>query len=104
MDRQVSTMTTPTTSIALPYHEPGIVTILTLASFLLLLNFVEYVLDRLIYVGLIGQIFLGIAFGTPGGKLLDEDTETVVVNLGYLGLLLLVYEGQLGRAFAGGSY
>lgn len=92
-------MATSATSIALPYHEPGIVTILTLTSFLLLLNIVNYALDRIIYVGLIGQIFLGIAFGTPGGNLLSKDAETVIVHLGYLGLLLLVYEGHLDRAF-----
>lgn len=94
-------MATSATSIALPYHEPGIVTILTLTSFLLLLNLVNYALDRILNVGLIGQIFLGIAFGTPGGKLLGEDTETVIVNLGYLALLLLVYEGQFDQALQG---
>lgn len=79
---------------ALPYHEPGIVTILTLASFLYLLNVVNSVLDRLIYCGLLGQIFLGVAWGTPGGKWLGVETEHVITNLGYLGLLLIVYEGK----------
>lgn len=86
-------MSTTTNTAALLYHEPGIVTILILTSFLLLLNVVNYVVDRLIYVGLLGQIFLGIAWGTPGGQFLDQNTETVISNLGYLGLLLLVYEG-----------
>lgn len=92
-------MATTAAEIALPYHEPGILTILILTSFLLLLNNVNHVMDRIIYVGLIGQIFLGIAFGTPGGKLLGHDFETVIVNLGYLGLLLLVFEGKYVPVF-----
>ncbi|KAF2028468.1 hypothetical protein EK21DRAFT_101794 [Setomelanomma holmii] len=48
---------------SLPYHEPGIVTILILASFLLLLNVVNTRLDKVLYCGLLGQVFLGIAYG-----------------------------------------
>lgn len=78
---------------ALPYHEPGPVQILTLTSFFLLLNLINHVIDRLFYVGLLGYVFLGIAWGTPGLRWLEPDTEAVCANLGYLGLLLLVYEG-----------
>ena len=81
------------TAPSLPYHEPGIVTILVQASFLLLLNLVNAALDRLLYCGLLGQVFLGIAWGTPGAKWLSTHVEEVIVQLGYLGLLLLVYEG-----------
>lgn len=79
---------------ALPYHEPGIVTILILTSFLYLLNVIDSVLDKLLYCGLLGQIFLGVAWGTPGGKWLGVEAEHVITNLGYLGLLLIVYEGK----------
>ncbi len=78
---------------ALSYHEPGIVTILTLSSFLLLLNIINYALDRVAYCGLIGQILVGIAWGTPGANWLSDDVQHPVVQLGYLGLILLVYEG-----------
>jgi Kef-type K+ transport system membrane component KefB len=81
------------TSTSLPYHEPGITTILILSSFVLLSNLINYILNRLIYCGLIGQILIGIAWGVPGGKWLDSSVETTVVQFGYLGLLLLVYEG-----------
>jgi hypothetical protein len=81
-------------SAALPYEEPGIVAILLYSGFLLLLNVVNYVVDHVLYCGLLGQIFLGMAFGTPGGKWFSEDVEHVIVQLGYLGLLLLVYEGD----------
>lgn len=79
---------------SLPYHEPGIVTILTHTSFLLLLNIGNFVLDHMLYCGLLGQIFLGIAWGTPGAKWLTIEAEEVIAQLGYLGLLLMVYEGK----------
>ncbi|KAI0885026.1 Sodium/hydrogen exchanger [Annulohypoxylon maeteangense] len=86
------------TTASLPYHEPGIITILIHTSFLLLLNIGNFVLDHTLYCGLLGQIFLGIAWGTPGAKWLTVETEEVIVQLGYLGLLLLVYEGGLSTS------
>jgi cellobiose-specific phosphotransferase system component IIC len=76
------------------YDEPAILEILVLSSFVLVLNIVNFVFDNAIYCGLIGQILVGVAWGTPGGKLLDADMENIMVQLGYLGLMLLVYEGQ----------
>ncbi|GAO52479.1 hypothetical protein SAICODRAFT_73604 [Saitoella complicata NRRL Y-17804] len=84
---------------SLSYHEPGIVMILTESSFILLLNIVNFVLDRSFYCGLLGQVFLGVAWGTPGAKWLGTEAEEVIVQLGYLGLLLLVYEGGLSTSF-----
>ncbi|KAE9986256.1 hypothetical protein EG328_006259 [Venturia inaequalis] len=86
-------------SASLPYHEPDILTILIHASFLLVLNAVNYVLDNLLYCGLVGQLLVGIAWGTPGAKWLPDQVETVIVQLGYLGLILLVYEGGLSTSF-----
>ncbi|KAL3427918.1 sodium/hydrogen exchanger family protein [Phlyctema vagabunda] len=91
--------TSNTITSVLPYHEPGIITILIQASFLLILNVVNHAFDLLIFCGLIGQIFVGLAWGTPGGKLLDESMEAIIVQLGYLGLILLVYEGGLETSF-----
>ena len=84
---------------ALPYHEPGIVTILILVSFILLLNLTNHVVDKFLYCGLLAQLFLGIAWGTPGANWLGREAEHVTVNLGYLGLLLIVYEGGLRTSF-----
>lgn len=78
---------------SLPYHEPGITTILIQSSFLAVLNVVNAILDNTVYCGLLGQIFVGVAWGTPGAKWLAESTEEAIVQLGYLGLILLVYEG-----------
>ena len=87
-------MSSPTTTSYLPYHEPPILTILIQSSLLLLLNTVNHILDNLIFCGLIGQIFIGVAYGTPGGNILSSESQHVIVQLGYLGLILLVYEGK----------
>ncbi|KAF4451841.1 hypothetical protein F53441_5160 [Fusarium austroafricanum] len=84
---------------SLPYHEPPITTIAILSGFLLLLNFINFSLDKLAYCGLIGQIALGIAWGTPGAKWLSREVEDAVVQFGYLGLILLVFEGGLSTSF-----
>lgn len=75
------------------YHEPGINTVLLQSSFIFALNIVNYVLDHAIHCGLVGQILVGTAWGVPGGDLLKKEVQGVMVELGYLGLILLVYEG-----------
>ncbi|KAG6062755.1 hypothetical protein E4U32_001979 [Claviceps aff. humidiphila group G2b] len=79
-------------SPSLAYHEPDIFTIMIQSSLLILLNVINFLLDKFLYCGLIGQILLGVAWGTPGLKWLESSVETAIVQLGYLGLLLLVYE------------
>ncbi|KAL3472542.1 Sodium/hydrogen exchanger family-domain-containing protein [Aspergillus californicus] len=83
---------------AFAYHEPSISTILNQTGLLLVLNIVNTCLDQLLYCGLIGQLFVGILWGTPGAKWLDRETETVIQQLGYLGLIMLVYEGGLSTS------
>ncbi|PSN58682.1 hypothetical protein BS50DRAFT_566557 [Corynespora cassiicola Philippines] len=80
---------------SLPYHEPGIVTILIQTSFLLLLNVINAALDQFFYCGLLGQVLVGIVWGTPAAKLLSVHVEEAVVQFGYLGLILLVFEADL---------
>lgn len=87
-------MSSSDNTASLPYHEPGIVTILIIASFLLLLNAINYVLDRIVYCGLVGQIFIGIAWGIPVADWLSADLQHSIVQLGYLGLILIVYGGE----------
>ena len=88
------------TSTSLPYKEPDIITILTLSSFLLLANVLNSIVDKLLYCGIIGQVLLGVAWGTPGAKWLSTAVEETIVQLGYIGLILLVYEGGLSTYFA----
>ncbi|KAL2808340.1 Sodium/hydrogen exchanger family-domain-containing protein [Aspergillus granulosus] len=85
---------------AFAYHEPSILTILNQTGLLLVLNLVNTCLDKLLYCGLIGQLFIGILWGTPGAKWLDRDMETVIQQLGYLGLIMLVYEGGLSTSLS----
>ena len=94
-----STTTAAAAAAALPYQDPPIKTLLILSSFLILLSAINHILDRLIYCGLVGQVLIGVAFGTPGLQWLDKGTEQVIVQLGYLGLILLVYEGGLNTNF-----
>jgi hypothetical protein len=82
------------TSPSLPYHEPAVDIILVQASFLLLLNITNAALDRIVYCGLLGQVLVGTAWGTPGAKWLSTQMEQVIVQLGYIGLILLVFEGH----------
>lgn len=90
---------------ALAYREPPIATILNQTGFLLVLNMVNVCLDKLLYCGLIGQLFIGILWGTPGAKWLDREIETVIQQLGYLGLIMLVYEGKFAMYSTGkGSF
>lgn len=79
---------------SLPYHEPSITIVAVLSGFLLLLNLINYGLDKLAHCGLIGHVVIGIAWGTPGAKWLSREVEGAVVQLGYLGLILLVFEGE----------
>jgi Kef-type K+ transport system membrane component KefB len=81
----------------LPYTEPGISVILSLASFLLLLNGVRYALDQLLYCGIIGEILIGVVWGLPigGTAWLTQGTQTAIQSFGYIGLICLVFEGGL---------
>ncbi|KAI2780460.1 Sodium/hydrogen exchanger family-domain-containing protein [Daldinia loculata] len=78
---------------SLPYHEPSIIQLLVLSSFLLALNAIDAVLDRALYCGLVGQVLIGVAWGAPGGNWLTSELQVTIVQLGYLGLVLLVFEG-----------
>ena len=81
----------------LPYEEPGITTILSLTSFIILLNGARSVLDRLAYCGIIGEILIGVIWGLPVGRTawLSEGTQEAIQSFGYLGLIGLVFEGGL---------
>lgn len=84
---------------SLPYEEPRVVTILIESSFILLLNVISFILDRTLYCGLLGQVLIGITWGTPGAKWISYNAEEAVVHLGYIGLIFLVYKGGLSTSF-----
>jgi Kef-type K+ transport system membrane component KefB len=76
------------------YAQPTTALLLSLSGFIILLNLVGFILDRLLYCGLIGQVLLGLAWGNAGLSLIPLDLEVSITNLGYIGLLLLVFEGM----------
>lgn len=80
---------------SLAYHEPSMRSIIIMSGFLLVLNIFNAILDKLLYCGLIGQLFIGILWGSPGANWLDQELQEVIQILGYLGLIMLVYEGKL---------
>jgi Kef-type K+ transport system membrane component KefB len=79
---------------ALPYQQPPESVLLPLVAFLLALHFIAYPLDRLFGCGLLGQIVVGIIWG-PVTSWLRLDVQETVVQLGHVGLVLLVYQGSL---------
>ena len=80
---------------ALPYQESSITALLTLSSFLCLLNVINHLLDKWIYCGLLGQVFVGVVWGLPGAQWISKAIQKVFTQLGSLGLVLLVYEGMI---------
>ncbi|CAL00650.1 uncharacterized protein An02g06520 [Aspergillus niger] len=80
----------------LPYHEPGIVNILILISFFFFLSLAEWISSKIIRAGIIGQIAVGIIYGTPLANILHADWQSTFLALGYIGLILIIFEGGLG--------
>lgn len=79
----------------LQYHEPGIIDILVLVSFFFLLSALGWAFNKLTRASLIGQILLGVLYGTPVGNLLQAQWQETFMALGYIGLLLIIFEGGL---------
>jgi Kef-type K+ transport system membrane component KefB len=86
----------------LSYEEPRITVLLSLVSFLLLLNGVRHFLDHSLYCGIIGEILIGVIWGLPvgGTAWLAQGTQEAIQAFGYLGLIGLVFEGGLGTDLA----
>lgn len=87
-----------TTSAAagfIQYQEPDILSLLVLISFLFFLSSLGWVFNRIIRAGLIGQILVGVLYGTPVGNILDTEWQETFMILGYIGLILIIFEGGL---------
>lgn len=76
-----------------PFTEPSLVRLLVLGSFLYLLNVIRILGDYVLYAGLIAEMGLGIVYGSPLANILSYEWETTFNILGYLGLILIVFEG-----------
>lgn len=62
------------------------------SSLIITLNASRYLLDQWLYCGLLGEIIIGFVWGLW----LDQSAQETIQSLGYLGLILLVFEGGLG--------
>ncbi|CAE7186969.1 hypothetical protein CFE70_006540 [Pyrenophora teres f. teres 0-1] len=80
----------------LQYHEPNIIQILVLVSFFFWLSFGEWLSNRVFRAGLIGQIIVGLIYGLPiGGDIIPVPWQQAFIALGYIGLVLIIFEGAL---------
>ncbi|KAH7389711.1 Cation/H+ exchanger [Phaeosphaeria sp. MPI-PUGE-AT-0046c] len=79
----------------LQYHEPQIVDILILVSFFTFLWISEYISSKIIRAGIIGPIAVGIIYGEPLANILQHDWQETFLYLGYIGLILIIFEGGL---------
>ncbi|KAL4898877.1 hypothetical protein BDW74DRAFT_189883 [Aspergillus multicolor] len=78
------------------YHEPSIVQILVIISFFLFLSLAEWISAKIIRAGIIGHIAVGIIYGRPLADILDIEWQRTFITLGYVGLILIIFEGGLG--------
>ncbi|EQL00256.1 sodium-hydrogen antiporter [Ophiocordyceps sinensis CO18] len=79
----------------LQYHEPEIIQLLTLISFFFFLSLAQWASDKIFKAGLIGQIIVGLVYGRPVGNILHEEWQKTFVDLGYIGLILIIFGGGL---------
>ncbi|KAJ7768677.1 Cation/H+ exchanger [Mycena maculata] len=80
---------------ATAYTTPEIPLLLAISSFLYLINVAETVFARFINAGLIGSLCMGILFGSEVADILPETVQSTFIVLGYVGLVLIVFEAGL---------
>ncbi|KAJ2894291.1 hypothetical protein MKZ38_007748 [Zalerion maritima] len=76
-------------------HPPTVISLLILISFFFFLSFAEWFSDKIFRAGLIGQIIVGLIYGLPLGNIMPIDWQETFVSLGYIGLILIIFEGGL---------
>ncbi|KAJ7248168.1 Cation/H+ exchanger [Mycena haematopus] len=77
------------------YATPNVPIVLTVGSFLYLINLAEAIFARFINAGLLGSLCVGILFGPEVFNILPEAIQSVFITVGYIGLLLIVFEAGL---------
>ncbi|GAA6009595.1 cation:proton antiporter [Rhodotorula paludigena] len=91
-------MSSPSSSIAapgtIPYHEPGFVDLAIVVSFLYFVQVARAIANRLLHAGLLGEIAVGVVYG-PVARILHTDWQQTFLVVGYIGLVLIVFEGGL---------
>ncbi|KWU46520.1 Sodium/hydrogen exchanger [Rhodotorula sp. JG-1b] len=77
-----------------PYAEPHFPQLATVIALLYLAQVARGITSRLFYAGLLGEIAVGVIFG-PVAKILEESWMETFLLVGYIGLVLIVFEGGL---------
>jgi predicted MFS family arabinose efflux permease len=67
---------------------------LTLISFFLFLAIAEWLADKVVRASLIGHIIVGLIYGVPIANILGLDWQATFLALGYIGLILIIFEGM----------
>ena len=73
----------------------SVVDILILVSFFTFLGLAEYISSKVIRAGIIGPIVVGIIYGEPLANILHHVWQETFLYLGYIGLILIIFEGGL---------
>ncbi|KAI9002651.1 Sodium/hydrogen exchanger family-domain-containing protein [Gaertneriomyces semiglobifer] len=85
---------------AFPFTELPVDKVLILISFMVLLTIGRGIFSLALKAPLLGEIVVGLIFGTPLLDLLGISYQTTFSALGYLGLISMVFEGGLGTDLA----
>lgn len=75
-----------------PNHD-AVVEILIIVSFFFILSLAEWASAKIIRAGVIGHIAVGIIYGKPLADILESDWQKTFLSLGYVGLILIIFEG-----------
>ncbi len=62
-------------------------------SFFLFLSLAEWISAKIIRAGIIGHIAVGIIYGKPLADILKLEWQETFIALGYVGLILIIFEG-----------
>ncbi|KAF9030325.1 hypothetical protein BDZ89DRAFT_949728 [Hymenopellis radicata] len=81
--------------MAFSYDIPEIPFLLTVASFIFILNVAEELAKILLKAGLLGSIVVGIVYGPEAANIIPLSGQETFLVLGYIGLLLIVFEAGL---------
>ena len=72
-----------------------VISLLVLISFFTFLALGEWISDKIFRAGLIGQILVGLIYGMPISNIMPIGWQETFVSLGYIGLILIIFEGGL---------
>jgi Kef-type K+ transport system membrane component KefB len=88
-------MTLPTHT-QVPYDPPSLPILLSLSLYISLISFSSWFAARAIHAPLLGPLLIGILFGPVVAGLVPTSTQQVFIDIGYIALLVMVYEAGLG--------